>query len=59
MSARAVEKIGELESAVGRPIIARRVVLHQGQNPRIPRSARAEGEVRLDGHPIRGTTCHF
>jgi hypothetical protein len=41
MSARAIEKIGELESAVGRPIIAARVVLHQEQNPSIPRPARS------------------
>jgi sigma 54 modulation/S30EA-like ribosomal protein len=27
---------------------------HEAENPRIPRSARAEGELRLGGHPVRG-----
>jgi ribosome-associated translation inhibitor RaiA len=47
-------RLAELESAVQRPIIGARVVLHEAENPRIPRSARAEGEVRLAGQPIRG-----
>src|SRR6185503_7026557 len=54
MAELARERVAELESAVQRPIIGARVVLHEAENPRIPRSARAEGELRLGGHPVRG-----
>jgi ribosome-associated translation inhibitor RaiA len=50
----ASEKLAELESAVGRPLGGARVVLLEEQNRRIPQSSRAEGEVWLDGKPIRG-----
>jgi ribosome-associated translation inhibitor RaiA len=54
MAELARERVAELESAVQRPIIGARVVLHEAENPRIPRSARAEGELRLGGEPLRG-----
>jgi ribosome-associated translation inhibitor RaiA len=54
MAELARERVGELESAVQRPILGARVVLQEADNPRIPQSARAEGELRLAGHPIRG-----
>jgi ribosome-associated translation inhibitor RaiA len=54
MAELARERVAELESAVQRPIAGARVVLQEEENPRIARSARAEGELRLDGHAIRG-----
>jgi ribosome-associated translation inhibitor RaiA len=54
MAELARERVSELESAVQHPIIGARVVLQEEQNPRIPRSSRAEGELRLGGGRIRG-----
>lgn len=54
MAALANEKLGDLESVVQRPITGARAVLQQEQNPRIPRAARAEAEIHVGGHPIRG-----
>jgi ribosome-associated translation inhibitor RaiA len=54
MAALASEQVADLDSVVGRPISGARVVLLQEENPRIPRSARAEGEVWLGRHAIRG-----
>jgi ribosomal subunit interface protein len=54
MAELARERMTELESAVRRPIVGARVVLQEEENPRIARSARAEGELRLAGQPIRG-----
>ena len=54
MAELARERLAELESAVERPIIGARVVLQEADNPRIAQSARAEGELRLGGPPIRG-----
>lgn len=54
MAELARERVAELESAVQWPIIGARVVLHEAENPRIPHSARAEGELRLSRQPIRG-----
>lgn len=48
------ERVAELESAIKRPIIGARIVLHEAGNPRIPHSARAEGELWLSRQPIRG-----
>lgn len=50
----AEEKIGELEDAIQRPLTHARVVLLQEENPSITRSARAEGEVSLNGKTVRG-----
>jgi ribosomal subunit interface protein len=49
----AAEKVGALDAAVQRPLTDARVVLLEKQNPRIPRSARAEGDVRMSGRTIR------
>lgn len=49
----AAEKVGALDAAVQRPLTGARVVLLEKQNPRIPRSARAEGDVRMSGRTIR------
>jgi len=54
IAALAREKVAELDSVVGRPLGGARVVLLQEENPRIPRSARAEGEVWLGRQAIRG-----
>jgi len=54
MVALAEEKIGELESAIKRPLGQARVVLLEEENPSIPLSSRAEGEVSLAGKTIRG-----
>jgi ribosomal subunit interface protein len=48
------DKVGELDSAVQRPLTRARVVLQKEANPRIALSARAEGQVRFDGHVVRG-----
>jgi len=48
------ERVAALESSVRQPIISARVVLEEAENPRIARSSRAEGELRLAGSPIRG-----
>lgn len=49
----AEEKIGDLESVVSRSLDQARVVLQQERDG-IPLSARAEGEVSLNGKMIRG-----
>jgi ribosomal subunit interface protein len=49
----AAEKIGALDEAVQHPLTDARVVLLEKQNPRIPLSARAEGDVRMSGHTVR------
>lgn len=54
MAELASEKVAALESALRRPLAGGRVVLLQEENPRISQSARAEGEVWLEGSPIRG-----
>jgi ribosome-associated translation inhibitor RaiA len=54
MASLAAERVGEIVSAVDAPLTGARVVLHQAENERIPRGARAEGEVRMSGHAIRG-----
>lgn len=54
MVALAEERIGDLESAVGRELGQARVVLLEEENPSITRSARAEGEISLGGKTVRG-----
>lgn len=49
----AAEKVGALDAAVQHPLTDARVVLLEKQNPRIPQSARAEGDIRMSGHTIR------
>lgn len=49
----AEEKVGDLESAVGRELDQARVVLQQ-EKEGIPLGSRAEGEVSLNGKMIRG-----
>ena len=49
----AAEKVGALDAAVQHPLTDARVVLLEKQNPRIPLSARAEGDVRMSGHTVR------
>jgi ribosomal subunit interface protein len=49
----AEEKIGALDRLVDVPVLGARVVLVQEANPRIERSARAEGEINLNGPVIR------
>ncbi len=50
---RAEEKVGALDRLVHVPVRGARVVLVQEANPRIERSARAEGEIDLNGPMIR------
>jgi ribosomal subunit interface protein len=49
----AEEKIGGLDRLVDVPVLSARVVLVQEANPRIERSARAEGEIDLNGPVVR------
>ena len=49
----AEEKVGALDRFVDVPVLSARVVLVQEANPRIERSARAEGEFDLNGPLIR------
>jgi ribosome-associated translation inhibitor RaiA len=49
----AAEKVGAIDAAVQHPLTDARVVLLERQNPRIPLSARAEGDVRMSGRTIR------
>ena len=49
----AEKKLGALDRYVDIPILSARVVLVQEANPRIERSARAEGEVDLNGPIVR------
>ena len=48
------KRIGALDRLVEEPILDAHVVLTQEENPRIERSARAEAEIDLNGHIIRG-----
>jgi len=47
-------QIGPLDRLVKAPILDAHVVLMQEENPRIERSARAEAEIDVNGHVIRG-----
>lgn len=47
-------RIGPLDRFVKAPILDAHVVLTQEENPRIERPARAEAEIDLNGHIIRG-----
>ena len=49
----AEEKVGALDRLVELPVLGARVVIVQEANPRIERSARAEGEIDLNGPMIR------
>lgn len=53
LAQRAAEKVGALDAELQRPLTDARVVLVEKQNPRIPLSARAEGDVRMSGHTVR------
>jgi ribosome-associated translation inhibitor RaiA len=48
------EKVGALDRVVKGPVLEAHVVLTQEPNPRVAMPARAEGEVDLAGHPVRG-----
>lgn len=56
---RAIEKIGELEHYVDGPELRARVLLRQEANPRIERSARAEGEIDLNGPRVRASIAEY
>ena len=47
-------QIGPLDRLVKAPILDAHVVLTQEENPRIERPARAEAEINVNGHVIRG-----
>ncbi len=47
-------QIAPLERLVNAPILDAHVVLMQEENPRIERSARAEAEIDVNGHIVRG-----
>lgn len=49
----AQEKVGALDRLVKGGILQARVVLTQEANPRLDRPARAEGEIDLQGRPVR------
>jgi ribosomal subunit interface protein len=55
----AEEKVGALDRLVDIPVLGARVVLVQEANPRIERSARAEGEIDLNGPMIRAKVADF
>jgi ribosomal subunit interface protein len=55
----AAEKIGALDRYVNARLLRAHVVLHQEPNPRIGRSARAEGDVLLDGKMIRANVADY
>jgi ribosome-associated translation inhibitor RaiA len=54
MASLAAERIGGIDSVVDEPLTGARIVLYQATNERIPHGSRAEGEVRMRGHAIRG-----
>lgn len=47
-------KIGSLDQVIAAPILDAHVVLTQEENPRIERPARAEAEIDINGHVVRG-----
>lgn len=47
-------QIGRLDRLVNAPVLDAHVVLTQEENPRIERPARAEAEIDVNGHVIRG-----
>jgi ribosome-associated translation inhibitor RaiA len=47
-------KVGPLDRLVKAPILDAHVVLTQEENPRIERPARAEAEIDVNGHIVRG-----
>lgn len=55
----AAEKIGSLDRYVNARFLRAHVVLHQEANPRVERSAEAEGEVLLDGTMVRAHVASF
>lgn len=55
----AAEKIGALDRYVNARLLRAHVVLHQEPNPRIERSARAEGDVLFDGKMIRASVADY
>lgn len=50
---RAQERVAALQRVTNGPLLQARVILTQERNPRIEMPARAEGQVLLDGHPVR------
>jgi len=50
---RARDKIAALARLTKGPVLAARVVLSEERDPRIPEPARAEGEINLQGRPVR------
>ncbi len=55
----AADKIGALDRYVNARLLRAHVVLHQEPNPRIERSAQAEGEVLLDGTRVRAHVADY
>lgn len=55
----AAEKVGALDRYVNASFLRARVVLTEEANPRIERSARAEGEVLLDGTMVRARVASY
>jgi len=55
----AAEKIGGLDRYVNANFLRARVVLTEEANPRIERSARAEGEILLDGTMVRARVASY
>ena len=47
-------KVGALDRVIDRPILGAHVVLTFHSNPRLLRPALAEGEINVDGRPVRG-----
>ncbi len=48
------KRLGALERHVGDPLLGARVTLTQERNPRLTRPARAEAELNVNGHMLRG-----
>jgi ribosomal subunit interface protein len=55
----AAAKIGALDRYVNARLMRAHVVLHEEPNPRIERSAQAEGEVLLDGARVRARVADY
>jgi ribosome-associated translation inhibitor RaiA len=48
------ERVGTLDRCVSDPVLGARVMLRRERNPRLERPARAEAELNVNGHMLRG-----
>lgn len=51
------ERVGALDRCVSDPVLGARVMLRHERNPRLERPARAEAELNVNGHMLRGSVA--